>query len=58
MWKSSLCDYSDVHILFKGTINVLGVEARMLNVVSHKQDKMVEIINKQYLKIMHRLQTV
>ena len=47
--KSSLYDYSDAYILVKVNITVDGLGATSAE---------MEIINKQYLKIMHRLPTV
>ena len=47
--KSSLYDYSDAYILVKVNITVDGLGATSTE---------VEIVDKQYLKIMHRLPTV
>ena len=39
MWKSSLCDYSDVHILVKGTITVVGAGATVEASNTERNDK-------------------
>ena len=50
MLKSSLCDYRDAYILLSGTITVVGEGADNAATAANRN-----IINKQYLKIMHRL---
>ena len=51
MLKSSLCDYSDAYILVSGAITFVEAGA-------HDAEKpQIEMINKQYLKIVHRLNT-
>ena len=47
MLKSSFCNYSDVYILFKGTITIVGAGANDAGRATERTDK-------QYLKIMHR----
>ena len=51
MLKSPLCDYSDAYILLSRTITFFEKEQTM------QQEPQIEIINKQYSKIVHRLLT-
>ena len=39
--KSSLCDYSDVYILFKGTITVVGSEGTVAAKATDRNNKQV-----------------
>ena len=54
MLKSSLCDYGDSYILVSGTITVVGL---LEEEQTMQQEPQTEIINNQYLKILHRLPT-
>ena len=45
MLKSSLCDYSDVYILLKGTMNVAGAEA---TAEARQNDRNKQAIFKNY----------
>ena len=54
MLKSSLCDYGDSYILVSGTITVVGL---LEEEQTMQQEPQIEIINNQYLKILHRLPT-
>ena len=54
MLKSSLCDYGNSYILASGTITVVGL---LEEEQTMQQEPQIEIINNQYLKILHRLPT-
>ena len=53
MLKSSLCDQSNVCMLFKRTINVVGAATDN----GDRNEPQIEMIRRQYLKIVYHLLT-